>query len=249
MLRATKMVLTCRPRSGATPAGSARSMSRCTTRNLDAEMNRPGTEFMLIGASGGSAQNAAGAATTSTQHGATVAMAGSAARPAATEWTSPPVASNTAAGPMTAATSTDDVRRLLANSCLPTASTLRSNRGIHSNVAGSEGRHRDRSGRNVCGFAAPEVHHCRSRHRRRFAGPQRAGAAVFDVPNKSTASAWMHRLAALASCRGRATLGRRPSHPATSPKTSRPSITTTPRQYSYGLIARNLICPPSVKVK
>jgi len=36
MLRAAKIVLTCRPRSGAIPTGSTRGASLATTRHLDA---------------------------------------------------------------------------------------------------------------------------------------------------------------------------------------------------------------------
>jgi len=63
------MVLTCRPRSGATPAGSARS----TTRHLDAETNWAGMEPVSACPSDGVAEGTLGAAATiSTQHGATV---------------------------------------------------------------------------------------------------------------------------------------------------------------------------------
>jgi hypothetical protein len=43
---------------------------------------------------------------------------------AASGWTSAPTAKNTAAGAMTAASTTGDLRRSLANSCRPTDSTV-----------------------------------------------------------------------------------------------------------------------------
>ena len=140
------MVLTCRPCSSATPTGNKRGTS--TTRHLDAETNWPGAELILDCPRDGADENAIGAAATiSKQHGATSSTTGSASPPAASGWTSPPAAKNTAAGAMTAARTADDFRRSLANSCLPTASTLRANRGICHEVVTTLSQNSDRFSR------------------------------------------------------------------------------------------------------
>ena len=140
------MVLTCRPCSRATPTGNKRGTS--TTRHLDAETNWPGAELILDCPRDGADENAIGAAATiSKQHGATSSTTGSASPPAASGWTSPPAAKNTAAGAMTAARTADDFRRSLANSCLPTASTLRANRGICHEVVTTLSQNSDRFSR------------------------------------------------------------------------------------------------------
>src|SRR5439155_15638074 len=79
----------------------------------------------------GAGENAIGAAATiSRQHGAGVSTAGAASRTAglasgaASGWTSAPAAKKTAAGAMTAASSTGDLRRSLAKECRPTDSTV-----------------------------------------------------------------------------------------------------------------------------
>src|SRR5882757_3523204 len=124
ILRAAKMVLTCRPLSGATPTGNVRS----TVRHLDAETNWPGAELELDCPSDVTDESATGAAATiSKQHTATVSTTGATlptTGSAASGWTSAPTAKNTAAGAMTAASSTGDLRRSLANSCRPTDSTV-----------------------------------------------------------------------------------------------------------------------------
>ena len=76
---------------------------------------------------GADEDTACSAATISKQHGATAAAAGAilpatgfVSRSAANGWTSAPTAKNTAAGPTTAARTTDGLRRSLATECLPT---------------------------------------------------------------------------------------------------------------------------------
>src|SRR6185369_12349191 len=70
------------------------------------------------------------AATISRQHGITSATTHSAGTGAAIGWTSAPAANNTAAGAVSATRKADGFRRLLANACLPTASTIRSHQGV-----------------------------------------------------------------------------------------------------------------------
>jgi len=126
------MVLTCRPRSFATPAGK----KRLSTRNLEARSNSPlakptaPPDISAIGA----------AATISRQHGATSPTTGLALSRAASGWTSPATAKNTAAGARSAARATDGLRRSRGNSCRPTESTLRhDNERINMPVSGSGG--------------------------------------------------------------------------------------------------------------
>ncbi len=137
MLRAAKMVLTCRPCSGATPTGNKRGISRSTTRHLDGD-TWPGAEITLDCSLNGADEDAIGAAPTiSMQHGATSSTTGSVSPPAASGWTSPPAAKKTAAGAMTAARTADDFhfRRCVTNSCRPTDSTLRGTREMDSNLS------------------------------------------------------------------------------------------------------------------
>jgi hypothetical protein len=130
ILRAARIVLTCRPRSGATPTDSSCGASRLTTRHrdaLDADTISPGPELTLDKAH----DDGVGAATViCDQHGATSPATESAAPRAATGWALPPTAKSMATGPTTTATTTGDLRRSLANRCRPTASTLRANQEI-----------------------------------------------------------------------------------------------------------------------
>ena len=148
------MVLTCRPCSGATPTDNKRGISRSITRHLDGD-TWPGAEITLDCPLDGADENAIGAvATISMQHGATSSTTGSASPPAASGRTSPPAAKNTAAGAMTAARTADDFRRSVANSCLPTDSTIEQTASCTASFEDPNGWREDRSGGGVVGSPA-----------------------------------------------------------------------------------------------
>ena len=137
MLRAVRIVLTCRPRSGATPAGNV----RLTTRHLDADTSDTEDGFALAWTIVRSASGAvAGDATISTQHGAAgaSATAGTCSATGATSGTSaggplsPLTTRNTAAGASTDAKNTDGLRRSLTSECLPTKCNITVNAGKYS---------------------------------------------------------------------------------------------------------------------
>lgn len=112
ILRDTKIVLTCRPRSGAFPGGSACGASSRTTRSRDADGISPRPDRAGADAIGA-------AATTCTQQGA-ASVAGESPPPGASGWALPPTAKSTAAGPPTAVITSGDFRRRLGNECRPT---------------------------------------------------------------------------------------------------------------------------------
>ena len=88
------------------------------------------------------------------QHGATSSTTGSASPPAASGRTSPPAAKNTAAGAMTAARTADDFRRSVANSCLPTDSTIEETASCTASFEDPNVWREDRSGGGVVGSPA-----------------------------------------------------------------------------------------------
>ena len=124
ILRAANIVLTCRPRSGATPTGNVRGASRSTTRHLDAldaGTVSPGPELMLVCTLDGAHGDGLDAtAVTCKQHGATSSASESASPRGAIGWALPPRANNTAVGATSPAMTAGDFCRLLANRCRPT---------------------------------------------------------------------------------------------------------------------------------
>src|SRR3978361_348755 len=121
MLRDTRIDLTCRPCSDASPTGKKRDR----TWYLDAAgwLSRKPKPAAPCG-------KFDSAATISTADGAALLITVLASAGAAKGPTSPATAKNTAAGASTAARTAGDFRRFLANLCRPTQSTLRHNNEI-----------------------------------------------------------------------------------------------------------------------
>src|ERR1700739_4231385 len=122
MLRAVKIVLTCRPCSDATPTGKKRD--RVWYR--DAAGIRPSLKPIPTAL----CAKFGDAATISRQQDAMSLITGLAASRAVTGRTSPAAAKAITAGTSNAARPTGRFRRFLANSCLPTESTLRADNEI-----------------------------------------------------------------------------------------------------------------------
>lgn len=120
--RAARMVLTCRPRSLATPTGSGRGIwASGTTRHRDAEMTWSETRLNPdSGGGGGGAGCAGGAATSSTRAGAASSAPDRVVRWPASGHALPPTTKKRAAGATSAAMPIDGFRRLEAKACRPT---------------------------------------------------------------------------------------------------------------------------------